>query len=60
MGDQDRVKDLEALQALLADIETELASESEDNKSKIRELRQHCMLKLALLNNAKKKEPKSS
>ena len=58
MEDHDRAEDLEALQALLADIEKELASESEDDKSKIRELRQHCMLKLALLDNAKKKEPK--
>ena len=57
MGDQDRAEDLEALQALLADIETELTSESEDDKGRIRELRQRCILQLALLNKAKEKEP---
>lgn len=58
MGDQNRLeKDFEALAALLVDIEKELESESEDDKSRIRELYEHCMLELALLKKAKKKDP---
>jgi hypothetical protein len=58
MGDQDRSeKDFEALAALLADIEKELESESEADKSGIKELYEHCMRELALLKKAKKKGP---
>jgi hypothetical protein len=57
MVDQGRVGDLKVLAALLADVERELASGSEDDKGKIRELRQHCILLLALLDKAKVKEP---
>lgn len=59
MGDQDKMeKDMEALSALLADIEKELEPGSEDDRSIIRELHQHCMLELALLRKAKKKVPR--
>ena len=57
MGNQDRPEDLKVLAALLADIEAELASEYEADKGKIKELRQHCMLQLALLDKAKVKAP---
>jgi hypothetical protein len=54
MGDQNKLeKDFEALASLLADIEKELGPEREDDKSKLRELHQHCMLQLALLKKAK-------
>jgi hypothetical protein len=58
-GTKDRTsaEALEALAAWLADIETELASESEDDKGKIRELRQLCILQLALLDRAKMIDP---
>ncbi|HXG65342.1 MAG TPA: hypothetical protein VNO70_09550 [Blastocatellia bacterium] len=48
----DRLKDLEALEALLADIERALANEgaiSEEDKARLEELRQQCMLKRELL-----------
>lgn len=49
MGDQSRLeKDFEILAALLTDIEKELKSEGDD-KGRIRELYEHCMLELALL-----------
>ena len=49
MGDQDRLQDLEVLAALLADIERELEAAGEDEKGKLREMQQHCLLRLALL-----------
>jgi hypothetical protein len=54
MTDQNSLQDLVALAALLADIEKELESDSmdEDDKGRIRELRQHCILQLALLKKA--------
>jgi hypothetical protein len=58
MGDLDKMeKNFEALSALLTDIEKELEFESEDDRSRIRELHQHCLLELALLRKPKKKDP---
>lgn len=57
MGDQNRLeKDFEALAALLDDIEKELYAESEDYKSRIRELYQQCILELELLRKTRKKD----
>jgi hypothetical protein len=56
MGDQNRLeKDFEALAALLADIARDIESESEEDRSRIRELHQRCMLELALLRKAEKR-----
>jgi hypothetical protein len=52
--DQNRLeKDLEALASLLADIEKELEPERADDKGRMRELYEDCMLELALLKKAK-------
>ena len=56
----DRLKDLEALEALLADIERALANEgavSEEDKARLEELRQQCMLKRELLIRGGEDEP---
>lgn len=53
MGDQEKLrKNLEALAALLVDIEKQLESESNSVKGRIRELHQQCLLELALLKSA--------
>jgi hypothetical protein len=54
MGDEERLQDLESLAALLADIERELESAGEGEKGKLREMQQHCLLKLALLRSPKR------
>ena len=57
MGDQSKLeKNFEALAALLADIERELESESEESRGRIRELHGLCLLELALLRRSRKKD----
>jgi hypothetical protein len=58
MGDEYKVQDLEALAALLADIEKESEGMGEGDKGMIRELHQHCVLRLALLKSANAKGQK--
>ena len=52
MCDQERMQDLQVLAALLADIEKELESAGEADIGRLREMQQHCLLKLALLKNS--------
>jgi len=55
MGDQDKLREnLETLASLLTDIAKQL--ESESNKGKIIELHQQCLLELALMQHAEKKD----
>ena len=58
MGDEYKLQDLEVLAALLADIEKASEEIGEDDKGKIRELHQHCILRLALLKLANAKGQK--
>ena len=53
MRDQEKLrKNLEALAALLIDIEKQLESEGDCVKARIRELHQQCLLEMALLKSA--------
>jgi hypothetical protein len=57
MRDRGRIeKDFEALAALLADIEKELVSAGDDDRGRIRELYEHCMLELASLKKGEKED----